>query len=672
MLCLNLLSRPPSPFSRTLLPHPHRVLEGGEADVDTEESTGAAAMPAEMPEAARDVLADAQGYELMLDSLDKALTSSPWELSIRKEAQRDWNRLQIDQRLLVYKKLVEISEGRWATSGTTQRLVFASDDLAGLELWRTKWSAAGRIVFQVTAEFSDRNQRWQEVARVWSISAQHSKYERDVRLIQVSYRKSLQIKSKTKLVPIGGGPGAATAPEVYDKTRPRQPKFFIETTAANGEGATEAVRAGVIEYLPPAQTSASQYSLQKFNVLSAAVAKAILKLDALEKHVDFPFRVSPTESAIIERSSCTSTVLVGRSGTGKTTCAVFRLAARWYLKFKAGDPFREVFVTQSATLRAEVRKAFTRFRNGLLMGEANGAQELRTDEARSFPSYRDVPENAFPLFLSAREHLMMLDGALGPDAFYRRGPDGRPLNEERDWAEMAMGAMDIEIDLNAALELELEDEFVDEAAALEADDNAPPRPDDLGEGVPPPPGAEPTTGDRPMQIMSTILRFEDFADPAFYSGLLSIAGLSPVEAKGLEASLVYAEINSYIKGSALALETEAGHLSLREYLELGRKLASNFGESSVKRELVYRVYEAYERRKRSLGAHDQMDFIRHLYVHFKRSGYGGALIDGLYRDEVQDFAEAELLLDLRVVTDQNNLFFCGDSAQVKRNEMNTD
>jgi hypothetical protein len=33
------------------------------------------------------------------------------------------------------------------------------------------------------------------------------------------------------------------------------------------------------------------------------------------------------------------------------------------------------------------------------------------------------------------------------------------------------------------------------------------------------------------------------------------------------------------------------------------------------------------------------------------------------RDEVQDFTQAELLMDLRLVSDPNGLFLCGDTAQ---------
>lgn len=52
---------------------------------------------------------------------------------------------------------------------------------------------------------------------------------------------------------------------------------------------------------------------------------------------------------------------------------------------------------------------------------------------------------------------------------------------------------------------------------------------------------------------------------------------------------------SYIKGSAEAMDTPNGRLSLEQYLEVGRKRAPNFSKDT--RRLVYSVYLKYEREK---------------------------------------------------------------------------
>lgn len=44
-----------------------------------------------------------------------------------------------------------------------------------------------------------------------------------------------------------------------------------------------------------------------------------------------------------------------------------------------------------------------------------------------------------------------------------------------------------------------------------------------------------------------------------------------------------------------------------------------------------------------------MDLVSHIYRSVRADGYRGTPIHNLYRDEVQDFAQAELLMDLRCV-----------------------
>ena len=56
--------------------------------------------------------------------------------------------------------------------------------------------------------------------------------------------------------------------------------------------------------------------------------------------MDFKFKVSPAEQRIIELrpDPPSSIILLGRSGTGKTTCAVFRMFGRWLYAHNKGEP----------------------------------------------------------------------------------------------------------------------------------------------------------------------------------------------------------------------------------------------------------------------------------------------------------------------------------------------
>ncbi|KAG8957154.1 hypothetical protein FRC05_010279, partial [Tulasnella sp. 425] len=85
-------------------------------------------------------------------------------------------------------------------------------------------------------------------------------------------------------------------------------------------------------------------SLEKFVPLSHTFFDAIQKFN----EASFMFSVAPPENEIIK---CPSSCLVlGRSGTGKTTCMVFRMIGLDVAAKKSGQTLRQVFVTQSRTL----------------------------------------------------------------------------------------------------------------------------------------------------------------------------------------------------------------------------------------------------------------------------------------------------------------------------------
>ena len=127
--------------------------------------------------------------------------------------------------------------------------------------------------------------------------------------------------------------------------------------------------------------------------------------------------------------------------------------------------------------------------------------------------------------------------------------------------------------------------------------------------------------------------------------------------KALSASAVFQEIQSYIKGSARALDAPKGRLSRDEYLHLGQKMAPNFrglaageamshvpGDVRGHRDLIYDLYEAYEEEKRAVNGFDLLDLVFHIWSQLQAKPYSGAPIHAVYVDETQDLTQAELRL----------------------------
>ena len=110
---------------------------------------------------------------------------------------------------------------------------------------------------------------------------------------------------------------------------------------------------------PLSRRADDTYTTLKFYTVDGLLVKAVMS-GLAEAQVDFMFKLSPQERDLITMvpSPPSSIILLGRSGTGKTTCAVFRLWTAWLAPYlsRAHETPHTVFVTASATLREQVRE----------------------------------------------------------------------------------------------------------------------------------------------------------------------------------------------------------------------------------------------------------------------------------------------------------------------------
>lgn len=172
---------------------------------------------------------------------------------------------------------------------------------------------------------------------------------------------------------------------------------------------------------------------------------------------------------------------------------------------------------------------------------------------------------------------------------------------------------------------------------------------------------------------------------------------------------------SFLKGSAEAVRTPTGELSREMYLDMGAKKAPNFSREQreqvgPEREYILGWFQStdidlsprvktqvfallgpYQLALRAVGF-DRPDIVSYIYRGLKHYGYLGKLwqsiirvhtnvgldvlilqrasagvpVEYIFRDEVQDFLQAELLLDLLVAPGRANYFFyCGKHGMEK-------
>ena len=151
-------------------------------------------------------------------------------------------------------------------------------------------------------------------------------------------------------------------------------------------------------YFPPVSANEDSFTLLKAYTLTAELIDAcVAGLD--ERRVEFEFRVSPAEKALIVKQTFppSGMLVVGRSGTGKTTVAVLRLWARYLQDRQAGTSNNAIFVTASATLCSQVAAMFVRLR------AAAYREEVSQPTPPPLESLNAVAAHRFPLFLTCAE-----------------------------------------------------------------------------------------------------------------------------------------------------------------------------------------------------------------------------------------------------------------------------
>ncbi|CAL1352529.1 unnamed protein product [Linum trigynum] len=130
-----------------------------------------------------------------------------------------------------------------------------------------------------------------------------------------------------------------------------------------------------------------------------------------------------------------------------------------------------------------------------------------------------------------------------------------------------------------------------------------------------------------------------------------------------DSSRVFTEIMSHIKGGICEERWSSDAvISRSDYVLLSESRASSLDVQQ--REVIYDIYEDYERMKMERGDFDVADLVIDLHRRLKTCAYKGQLMDYVYIDEVQDLTMRQIAIFKHVCRNVNEGFvFSGDTAQ---------
>jgi len=132
--------------------------------------------------------------------------------------------------------------------------------------------------------------------------------------------------------------------------------------------------------------------------------------------------------------------------------------------------------------------------------------------------------------------------------------------------------------------------------------------------------------------------------------------------KRLDCCRVFTEIISHIKGDPRAIDADDGKLSKPDYVLLSEGRTSSL--SRVEREIIYDIFQSYEKMKMNNREFDLGDFVMDLHRRLRSQGYEGDKMDFIYIDEVQDLSMTQIALFSYVCRNvEEGFVFSGDTAQ---------
>ena len=457
------------------------------------------------------------------------------------------------------------------------------------------------ILWQIDVAFDDTTQAESQLVKVWEICTKTEISQPIDRIILLQKSYSIEHVTRCRRRPLDDG-DKKSIPTLFTGCQ----------DTADPEAGVEAldIRTADREVIEMAN---------RFYTLTEPMLRSVLAHDLL---VEFPFDFSGDETRIILHFG-TSSLILGRSGTGKTTCLVFKLLA----KYAAGSVVtqerlpRQLLLTRSNELANKLKDYINRLMRTLAASSADEGEqqerELSLPDAEDDEDQRDtifeLQDGSFPLVSTFDQYLELLENTIR-----NVDQEGFPVTDDDGVAQ--------------------ENERSD-------------RSDPSEDGYP---HWHPSGKDEAF-------RFVDFQSfkldywPRFPTIL----------AAKLSVELVFAEIMGVIKGSLSSRKT-LKPLSRNEYLQLSGRLAPAF-TLEIEKSRVYDIFEKYQalklHRRESDGVDRVVKAIRAVRGNQRLKDYLGALFDEIYIDEVQDLRCLEIELLLSMVNDGRAFHFAGDTAQ---------
>ncbi len=629
----------------------------------------------------------------------------PWEVECPEKVVKFFKDKRIPRQLQeqTVRKIQMLANGEW------RKKLSKPVSTKVQHLYEARITKSARLLWEVVIQFSPRcsaksdqespgsvRHVYSEVIRVWDIVLDHDNIDICIRNIERSHElgyKACDV-ARDKLVPLA----------IHGPTNERLPQRYLLTSEFEAASLKNEGRE-VIQYAPAASTKEGEFNVITFYSFSSAAVKSMLEGENARR--DFPFKEWREEHDIITMpDDSESILLLGRSGTGKTTCCLYRMWNRFQtywscarnsgpllpkMVYGSSQENERAYDSEAAAVPPDPSDAVGPCERdeGLTVDlvttdcipDQVGAQDQNSLPELSRAVISNNLEHLHQVFVTknhvlctqmkkrffdmasssklAENHMAFEDEAL-PCSIAMISDLNYPLfvtsrqflvlldhslgDGKNFFSRKSDGTLAVKI-ISSDYDHENPDTIVD---IFESDTDE----HDAGEEGDYERHVQPSEGKVSKRTEVTASYFANVIWPKISYNCID---------KRTDPMLVWMEIKSFIKGSRQAMETQSGYMTEKEYEDLGRKLAPNF---VAKRSEVYMIFKRYHQYMQNhVDLFDECDCVHNIYTRMNDISDLPWSFHHFYVDEVQDFTQAELSLILRCCRNPNGLFLTGDTAQ---------
>ena len=292
---------------------------------------------------------------VILDEInDKMFDDLEWEVECTAEVWKWLGARKVPEKLKtkVVNQLKQLASGEWSTV-VRKPLAHVPADI---ELYEIKLTKAARVIWQLAVAFSPRRSEtgfisslsesstsaingciYTEIIRVWDVVLNHNHLNAAIERIVKSNQRGRECSIQKQLTGIQEQNVGSSGGKYISK---RLPRLWMEI-GPDRQGMQQVQGQ---KLYPPGSANEKEYHIMKFYAFNSSLIGTILH-NQQDVKIDFPFRVTELEHAIItlRPSPPAPIILLGRSGTGKTTCCLYRLWSNfvryWTRSSEGGEPW---------------------------------------------------------------------------------------------------------------------------------------------------------------------------------------------------------------------------------------------------------------------------------------------------------------------------------------------